>query len=864
MRIYFAALVGILLLIGSGTGSAQSLLSREISIKARETSIKELLREIEKQGNLKFSYSDDVVPVEKKITLNLRQVRVSEALDQILANTFIDYRENGNQILLFRKRLNLDPEKKFTVSGFVREAVSGEPLLGVNLLIRGSGLGTTTNAYGYYSLTASSDTFHLLISYVGFSSVDQFILLDRDIELNINLETNNELHEVVVEARKNDVPAELISLSKMEVPVAQIQDIPQLFGEKDVFKVMKLMPGVQSGNEGQTGLYVRGGGNDQNLIILDDATVYNASHFFGFFSLFNGDALRSVELTKGGFPARYGGRLSSVLDIHMKDGNKREYHGTGGIGLLSSRLTLEGPIKKDVSSFLISGRRTYLLDLMLKPLMSQSMDLGMYFYDITAKADWIFSDKDKLILSFYTGRDRLYLEEGSGSYKAKSSINWSNVTGTLRWNHVFNKKIFSNTSLIFSDYRLRINSQADYAGKLYQLNLGSGIRDLSLKSDFDYSPNSRHALRYGGILTYHRFNPQAVYERNDFIDLEVEGSELYHSGEMALYGEDIYHLSSRWRVHSGLRLVNFFARGKDYFRIEPRLMLIYAPDANQSFKFSYTIMNQFIHLLTNTGVGLPTDLWVPSTENIRPQHSQQLAVGYSYLINKINSIVSAELYYKRSRNVIGYKEGATFVEVAQNGIPEKVNWEQNITQGQGTSYGAELLIQKKFGKLTGWLGYTLSWSWLQFDDLNDGKPFYARYDRRHDISLVGIYRFNERISLSSSWVYGTGSAITLPVARYYTLPHNPADPVPPSTLNFQLVNEYGGRNQYRMSPYHRLDFAIQFHKKKKYWERTWEISVYNLYNRKNPYFYYINNENSKLQQMSLLPIIPSISYSFKF
>ncbi len=663
-------------------------------------------------------------------------------------------------------------------------------------------------------------------------------------------------------------------MSTVEIPVGQIKNIPALLGEKDVLKVIQLMPGVQKGSEGNSGIYVRGGGPDQNLLILDDATVYNASHLFGFFSLFNGDALKSVELTKGGFPARYGGRLSSVIELNMKEGNKEEVHGEGGIGLIASRLMVEGPLKKGVSSFLVSGRRTY-ADLIIRPFMPKDAKGGYYFYDLNTKVNYDFGRKNKLYLSGYFGQDRFSVKEiyDDGDY-SRTGINWGNATGTLRWNHLFNNQLFANTSVIFSNYQFNIYAQEkDRDNGDYTLDYLSGIRDIGVKYDLDFLPNPQHAIRAGLQSTYHRFRPSALVVKDADIEQNVSEIENIDVVETGIYAEDTWHPVPKLRINGGFRLTHFVAKNKTYLRPEPRLSGSYQIYPNLAVKASYARMNQFVHLLSNTGIGLPTDLWVPSTRRIAPQQSQQVALGLAKDLPKHDLTLSIEGYYKKSDNIIGYKEGASFLLIDDPETAETVSWENNITAGQGWSYGAEFLLQRKFGRLSGWIGYTLSWTQLQFDSLNFGKKYYARYDRRHDLSVVGIYQISERVTMSGTWVYGTGNAITMPQSEYEVPLNQPSEyPFQYQSYFGQTVTHYGDKNAVRMGAYHRLDVGFQFHKKKSWGERTWEISFYNMYNRKNPFFYYLNTEyqdnsqqsETKIKQLSLFPIIPAVTYNFKF
>lgn len=762
-------------------------------------------------------------------------------------------------------------KKKYTISGYVKEAGSGELLIGATIYIPSLKTGTATNAYGFYSITIESDTFQLIVSYVGYSAKAFQINLDKNVNLDVEIAASNSLDEVQIVASRKPKISESTRMSVIEIPINQIKDIPALLGEKDALKVIQLMPGVQSGSEGNSGLYVRGGGPDQNLIILDDATVYNAYHLFGFFSLFNGDALNSIELTKGGFPARYGGRLSSVLDMKMKEGNKEELKGEVGVGILSSRLTLEGPIKKGKSSFLVSGRRTY-IDALTRPFMPKDEQFGYYFYDLNAKVNYDFGGKNKVYLSGYFGKDKASARYDGGD--EESNLSWGNVTGTARWNHLFNEQLFANTSLIISNYDFAISNSSKYDTDEYEFRTSSGIRDYAFKIDLDYRPSPKHSIRAGLISTYHIFTPSAVVLKDEAIGSYRNDLTKIKALENGAYIEDDFTVNGRLKINGGLRISHFLNEDRNYFRLEPRISGRYFVGEDLSIKASFANMNQYIHLLTQTGLGLPTDLWVPATKRVAPQQSNQVALGVAKDISKHDLTLSFETYYKKSDNVIAYKEGASFLaldifesEDEDENTDEGLNWERNITSGQAWSYGAEILIQKKIGKFSGWIGYTLSFTQFQFDSLNNGEKFWARYDRRHDVSVVGIYQLKEntekgkRITLSATWVYGTGNAITLPESQYNASTNTE------NGNYYTRVSDYSAMNDFRMAPYHRMDIGAQFHKTKKRGERTWEISFYNLYNRQNPFFYYSDtneNGNTILKQVSLFPILPSISYSFKF
>ncbi len=801
-------------------------------------------------------------------------------------------------------------QTRHTISGFIKEKGSKEQLIGVNVYVPNTNIGTSSNTYGFFSLTLPrQDSLTLVFSFVGYKQLVKRFSLNKNVEFDIDLESANQLSEVRVSAkRQEERVSDSPQMSMIELPVSQIKKIPTLLGEKDVLKVLQLMPGVQKGSEGQAGIYVRGGGPDQNLIILDDAIVYNANHLFGYFSTFNGDALKSVELTKAGFPARFGGRLSSVIELNMKDGNKEKLQGEGGIGLISSRLVLEGPLrlKKNSpakASFLISGRRTY-IDALTRPFIAAAQvgkdykDNGGYFFqDFNAKLNYEIGKKDKIYLSGYFGKDKFSVISKSNSATNESSnkggINWGNYTGTFRWNHLFNQKLFSNTSLIMSNYQFNIFVQDNSTNKInntsqnYQLDYLSGIRDYGFKYDLDYFPNQYHAIKIGVQSIFHRFRPSATVLKDSQKKISESKSDDINTIESGIYIEDVWQPINNLKFNIGVRVSHYKTDEKTYIRPEPRIAMALKINKDLAFKASYAQMNQYIHLLSNTGLGLPTDLWVPATSRIAPQTSQQVAIGFAQDLDKQGLTLTLEGYYKDMKNIINYKEGASFLEFDSPDVTAtKQDWQSKTTSGNGYSYGVEFLLQKKVGRFSGWAGYTWSKTLWQFAELNFGREFYPRYDRRHDASLVGIYELNKRITLSATWVYGTGNALTIPIAEYTaqrsTITNANAGNNGNSGLNWwgNTVTEYGERNSFRAEPYHRLDFGIQLHKKLKRHERTWDFSFYNVYNRRNPFFYTVGSNQSSgifggtpqrtgdsklvLKRYSLFPLIPSFSYNFKF
>ncbi len=782
-------------------------------------------------------------------------------------------------------------DSKATISGYLYDLESGEKLIGANIYVSALEAGTTSNVYGFYSLTIPTGVYTLRISYIGYETQFVEVALNADVEMNIGLDAaGEELAEIEVVADRTEESVESSRMGTVAMPVAQIKALPALLGEVDVLKAMQLLPGVQSGSEGSSGLYVRGGGPDQNLILLDGAPVYNASHLFGFFSVFNADAIRNVQLVKGGFPARYGGRLSSVLDINMKEGNLNEFHGEGSISVVASKLSLEGPIKKGKTSFIVSGRRTY-LDLLIRPIIARQSDSddtgGYYFYDLNTKVNHIFSNKHRLFFSLYGGNDRFYFrfsdefETSSLREENKSSggLKWGNVTSTLRWNWLINNTLFANTTLLASNYRFLIQAEEETRTTTgteteidrFLLKYNSGIRDYSAKVDLDWIPSPDHYVKMGIATTRHRFSPgafQAKIEEENVVDLDtlITPSGTIYAQESSVYLEDDVKIGRRVKVNVGVHTSMFNVEGKSYASLEPRISGRFLLNSRSSIKLSGVRMTQYLHLLSNSGVGLPTDLWLPSTKRVKPQESYQFAAGYSRMFGEKDYNVTIEGYYKSMRNLIEYEEGANFLSLNED-------WQDNIEIGKGNSYGIEFLVRKNTGSSTGWIGYTLSRSEREFENLNFGNPFPYRYDRRHDISVVYNQKWTENRDFSITWVFGTGSALTLPVGAFIA----PADGIP-NLLDgggIRSVDLLEERNSFRMANYHRLDAALNFRKEKRRGERVFTIGVYNTYNRRNPFFVNFGDvsevdasgnitERAVLRQVSLFPIIPSLTFRRSF
>lgn len=782
--------------------------------------------------------------------------------------------------------------QNFTVSGTVRDKHTGETLIGAVVADEVSGKGTVTNAYGYYSLTLNGSEAWLKVSYVGFSTQRDTLAGGADQRRDYAMETATELREVVVTAER--VTGRRSSqMSAIEVPVEQIQSVPVIFGEADVLKALQLLPGVMSGTEGMSGMYVRGGGPDENLFLLDGVPLYNVNHLGGFFSAFNSDAIKNVTLYKGSFPAHFGGRLSSVLDITTNNGNDKEIHGNASVGLISAKVSVEGPIVKEKTTFSLSARRTY-FDLLTQPMIASVGILegsktraGYYFYDFNAKITHKFSDKSRLYAGFYSGDDKVYgrISTREGIFYEQDfrehinlGYNWGNIVGFARWNYELNPRLFMNLTGSYTRYRNRIALgeefeswwNDEYTYEMAEMSYNSGIRDLSLRADFDYAPNSDHAVRFGGNAVYHRFRPETIgtkmKEEGYGADVELDtiiGQSRVNAAELNAYIEDDWTISEDIRLNAGVLLSGFVVEQKMYPSLQPRLSGRWMINDDLSLKAGYSYMTQYMHLLSNSSISLPSDLWVPVTARIAPMNAHQAAIGLFYNLKDWVDI-SVEGYFKRMDNLLEYKDGASF-------FGSSVGWEDKVCMGEGWAYGLELLAQKNWGNLTGWIGYTWSKTERRFDregqELNNGNVFPAKYDRRHDVSIVLMYKPNKKWDISATWVYNTGNATTLAMQTYPSL----TDADDPYQFGVDYIES---RNNFRMPAYHRMDLGVNFHKKLKHGIRTWNVSVYNLYNRKNPFMLYASSNyhynydgihySSALVQLSIFPIMPSISYIFTF
>ena len=770
--------------------------------------------------------------------------------------------------------------QKYTVSGYLTDAASGESLISAALLDRTSGQGTVSNNYGYYTLTLPAGELSLEYSYIGYETVTMSFRLTRDTVIQVALQPSpTTLSGAAVSASRSETGVRGVQMSAIEVPVHQIQRVPALAGEVDVIKAIQLLPGVQSGTEGSAGLYVRGGGPDENLLLLDGVPIYNVNHMMGFFSVFNADAIKNVTLYKGSFPARFGSRLSSILDIRMKDGNDQEIHGSASLGLLSAKFNLEGPIVREKTTFNLSARRTY-YDILAQPvfmwLNRDSQDQGMggyYFYDINAKLTHRFSNQDKLYVSYYMGDDQVYARVRMNTETEKDRMKlgwyWGNIVGSVRWNHVFGSRLFVNTTVNYTQYRHKLDADVQHYERekdptgTFKLGYNSLINDLSAAADFEFNPSPRHDVRFGGTFIRHTFKPSVntvhYEDRTEGMEMVQDttfGDQNLYTSEAAVYVEDNWTPVQWLKINAGLRFSLYAAGTRTYASLEPRLGLRLLFTDHLSMKASYSEMSQSVHMLSNSNISMPTDLWVPATDRIEPMRARQAAAGVFYELGPVD--LSVEGYWKGMDNLLEYRDGASF-------LGSSTGWEEKVASGRGWAYGVEFLAQKKTGRLTGWIGYTWSRSMRQFDRagnvINFGRPFPAKYDRRHDLSVVASYEFSKKFDVSATFVYGTGLCGSLALQTIN---------VPPG-YNFNSssftrpypVDYLESRNNYRMPSYQRLDLGVNFHRFfRSGRHRTINVSVYNAYNRNNPFLVY--RVGQSLKQLSIFPVMPSVSYTFYF
>ena len=754
-------------------------------------------------------------------------------------------------------------QEKHTISGTIKEKRSGEVLIGASAyLMELPKTGTVSNAYGFYSITAPAGNYTLIVSFAGFTQDSVKIILDKNISVPIQLlPASAAMMEVVVTSKKKNDNVTKPIMGVQKLSVNEIKNVPVLFGEKDVLKTIQLLPGVKSAGEGSSGFYVRGGGADQNLILLDEATVYNASHLLGFFSSFNSDAIKDLTLYKGAMPAEYGGRLSSVVDIKMNDGNNQDYHANGGIGLIASRLNVEGPIVKDKGSFIVSGRRTY-ADLFLKLSRDSAIkNNSLYFYDFNVKANYKINDNNRVYLSGYFGKDNL-------GFGGTFGIDYGNSTATARWNHIFNSRLFSNTSFIYSNYNynIKINSGNN------NIIIKSKIEDVSLKQDFQYFVNNDNKINFGFNIINHRISP-GIVDVSGTSSFNPTNLPVKYALENAAYISHELSPAEKIKLNYGLRLSAFSILGpgdfnsydssgniiytrtftgstvvKSYINLEPRFSASYQLQENSSIKASYTRNVQNLHLLSNSASTNPTDLWIPSSPNVQPEIADQVSLGYYRNFDDNKYEFSSEVYYKTMQNQIDYKNGAQ--------LRANANVESQLLFGKGRAYGWELFLKKKYGKLTGWVSYTLSRTEKLIGGINKSNWYPAKQDQTHNMAVVAIYQASKKWTFSSNFVYNTGNAVTFPSGKYQ--------------VNGQTAFYYTERNGYRMPAYHRLDFAATLQvKKRKKSEGSWTFSLYNVYGRENAYsieFKDDPNDPTKTQAVrtALFRWVPSVTYNFKF
>lgn len=839
-----------------------------------------VLDSIERQSGYIFSYESSLLTGLPPVSLHAPGEELSVCLGRLFAPLAISYTLAGKYIILKRK------PPLYTVSGFVRDSASFESLISATLHDVLSGKGTLTNNYGFYSLTLPPGPVRLRTSYVGYKSTEYCFDLQRDTVLDFSPAASALLKEVVVEGRA--LPSELLSsrTGSLEFSSRTIREVPSLFGEPDLFRTLQHIPGVSPGTEGLTGLLVRGGNADENLFLIDGNPVYHVNHVGGLFSTFNPDAVKNVAFYKGNFPARYGGRLSSVVDVRMKDGDMQTYHGGISVGLLSATAYLEGPLIRKKTSFYLAFRRTW-MDLITAPTIAilnkihkERDKAGYSFYDLNGKINHIFSDRSRISVGVYAGQDRVRWGGKMDSVSFSDlKWRWGNFVGSVNWNYVFHPKLFMNVTGSYSRFQARmweIEEKYDDA-KWHRLSLGkntvrgSYIHDIGNRVDFDFLPSAAHRVRFGSDYLYHQYRPEQHWTTKTFTDgagnsseqQEIYANQWLDAHEGAVYAEDDWQISGRWKANAGLRLAIYQVQGRTYFSLQPRLSARYLIRGDLAAKLSYSKMDQYVHQLSNAYLNLPSDIWVPVTEKIRPMVSHQVCGGIYYQFRKTLD-VTLEGYYKKMNNLIEYRDGASL-------FPKYVHWDEKVSMGEGRSYGMEAMVRKPGGRVSGWIGYTLAWADRHFQDgmVNSGIRFPAKYDNRHKLNIALVYHISRKVELSAAWTYLSGNRVTVALDSYPV-------PDPGDVPSFYPGADTGWqnepifrRNAVKLGDYHRLDLGLNIYRHtKKGHLGIWNISLYNAYCRLNPFRIESLEKNAdgswRAIQEGYVPLIPSFSYTYKF
>ena len=856
-------------------GFNQSLRTKSISLEEKEYSPKDLIETLESQSNLSFNFN----PADLTSTISIdknQNYSIQQLLDKLASANSLQYKINKDQVILFQRPIEII-KSSFTINGYIEDFESKERLIGSHILDINQSKGTITNEHGFFSLTVKEGELDLLASYIGYQDVSMPIHHKKDTTIIIGLRPATYINEIEILGRKKTI-TERSEMSTSSLTQEQMNSNPALLGENDLLRTLESLPGVTTVNNINSGLIVRGGGQDQNLVLLDGVSIYNISHLFGIFSIFNSDVVKASSLIKGAFPARYGGRLSSILDIRMYEGDLEQIHGTGSINLIASKLTLQGPLANGKTSFVISGRRSY-ADLLIKPFIGTSDIIvenqnriipEFNFYDSNIKLQHIINKKHRLFLSLYNGKDNYGFESRNNLVYSRNKISWGNKLGSLRWNWEINNKLFLNTSINYLQYDhmfdYELNNELNTTSQLKTV-YRSGIQDFSLRLNFDFVPNPEHYIRFGFLAIKHNYKPgeSSIVEQKieTTLDTFINRKNI-EATEVNAYIEDDFKFENL-TINAGIHVSAFNVENNLYSSLQPRISLNYALSKKVAAKASYSKMTQFNYLVTSETSFFISDLWVTSTSKIKPQNSWQVAGGLAFSPRKDYEL-SIESYYKYMKNVLSFKQGIENTLGSNN-----TDWESELTQGTGTSYGLEVFSRKKEGRFNGWISYALSWNTRQFDTINEGKTFPYKYDSRHQLSIVGNYQFSKKVHASIQWNYATGNYTTIPTSRAPTsISISPDTPTNPVLINgTDIINQ---RNNYQFSDSHRLDFSISFTKQKKRHTRIWSFGLYNAYNNRNPLYIRTGfggndmsgNPIKQIEEVSLFLTIPSISYRFEF